>query len=115
LIAALLMPALLQILSCGSSGDKSGRLDDVGPRDSLVIELAGVDSTSVLDLLERAHEVEVRGTVTGTFVTAIDSVPARDGYFWVYSVNDSMAAVACDEYVTTAGDRVKWHYRNMAR
>ena len=109
------MPALLQMLSCGSTGDETDRLEATGPGDSLVIELAGVDSTTVLDLLERAHEVEVRGTVTGTFVTSIDSVPARDGYFWVYSVNDSMATVACDKYVTGTGDRVKWHYRNMAR
>ncbi|MBU0983463.1 MAG: DUF4430 domain-containing protein, partial [candidate division Zixibacteria bacterium] len=34
-------------------------------------------------------------------------------YFWVYSVNDTMAQTACDKYVTSTGDRIVWHYRKM--
>ena len=112
----LLILFVLTLNSCGSSEEQEAVPGAIASsKDSLTVELTGVDSTTVFDLLRQHHEVEYRSTVTGTFVTSIDSVAVGDGYFWVYSVNDKMATTACDKYVTSNGDRVRWHYRNMAR
>ncbi len=81
------------------------------PHDSLVIELTGVDSMSVLDLLEAGYPIEKVESVAGTFVKAINSVENNSSFFWLYSVNDSMGQVASDKYITHDSDRVKWHYR----
>ena len=97
---------------CGKGKQDPGRASRP-PADSLAIELAGASGYSVLELLRREHEVEARETVTGAFVIAIDSVENGQGYFWVYSVNDSMPRVACDRYITGNGDVVRWHFRKM--
>jgi len=81
--------------------------------DSVVIELAGVDSMTVFDLLKAEHQVEYRSSMAGTFVTAINSVESGSDYFWIYSVNDSTPSIACDKLVTSDGDRVKWHFRRL--
>ena len=82
-------------------------------RDSLVIELPGADSMTVFDLLKQKHEVEFQESSMGVFVQAIDSIANSERIYWLYSVNDSMGQVACDQYVTREGDIVRWHYRKM--
>ena len=112
---SLLLIALI-LASCGSS-DEPGAVPGAiaSSQDSLTVDLTGVDSTTVFDLLRQHHDVEYRSTVTGTFVTSIDKVTVGQGYFWVYSVNDTMATTACDKFMTSSGDRVQWHFRSMAR
>ena len=83
------------------------------PTDSLTITLTGADSVSVLELLKADHLVEVHESAMGAFVKAIDSVENRQGYFWVYSVNDSTGKVAADKRLTSDGDTIEWHYRKM--
>jgi hypothetical protein len=89
--------------------------DQAGYVDSIVIGLVGIDSVSVLDLLEKSYDVKSKSTAMGTFVQAIDSVENSEGVFWMYSVNDSMVQVACDKYITKNGDQVKWHYRKFLK
>lgn len=113
------MALALSICGCRSSRETSGRVSDTAAqveaekRDSLVIDLAGADSTTVLDLLISSHLVDYRSTTAGAFVLAIDSVRNNSAYFWLYSVNDSMPPMACDKYVTRRGDRVRWHFRKV--
>lgn len=83
--------------------------------DSLIIELAGRDSLTVLDLLEQIHQVEKVNTALGVFVKGIDSLESSSTLFWVYSVNDSMPEIAADKYQTKDGDQVRWHYRKMGK
>ena len=83
--------------------------------DSLVIELTGVDSLNVLELLKREHEVEYRGTAAGAFVTAIGPTATCAEYFWLFSINDTFPTVACDRCVVSANDRVRWHFRRVGR
>lgn len=85
------------------------------PEDSLVIELPGVDSLSVLNLLQREHDVNFRSTAAGAFVTSIGSATNSAEYFWLFSVNDSFPTVACDRCVILEDDRVKWHFRRVGR
>lgn len=85
------------------------------PEDSLVIELAGVDSLTVLELLQREHDVKYRNTAAGAFVTSIGSATSSAEYFWLFSVNDSFPTVACDRCVISGNDRVKWHFRRVGR
>ena len=81
--------------------------------DSLLIELSGMDSFSVLDILRENHDVEFTSSAMGAFIKAIDSIENGDGYFWLYSVNDSMAQVACDRYLTDSQDVIKWYFRKV--
>ena len=79
--------------------------------DSMVIELEGVDSLSVFEVLQAGHEVDYKATAMGVFIQAIDSIGGDSDYFWIYAVNDSVAQIACDKYITGGGDRIKWMYR----
>ncbi len=83
----------------------------VTPSDSLTIELTGLDSLSVFELLQKSHKVNYHPTALGVFVTGIDSLKNDSHHFWVYSVNDSFPQIASDKYLTATGDRVVWHYR----
>lgn len=82
--------------------------------DSLVIELTGRDSVTVLDLLKENHEVGIVATALGVFVKRIDSLENGSTIFWIYSVNDSMPEIAADRYQTKDGDQIRWHYRKLA-
>lgn len=82
-------------------------------RDSLIIELTGVEAQTVFDQLKSSHQVEYHSTALGMFVTAIDSIENNSGVYWVYSVNDSMPDIASNRYVTKNGDAVKWHFRKV--
>lgn len=105
---------MLFLTGVGCSSDKP---DDKTPPDrtaspdSLVIEYAGADSVTVFDLLCADHKVDYQATASGVFVKGIDSIPSGDGYFWIYSVNDSISQVAADRYMTASTDRIKWHFR----
>lgn len=83
------------------------------PFDSVVIELRGVDSVTVFEILRRAHEVDFFTTAAGVFVKAIDSLENSNDFFWVYSVNGTMPQVASDKYLTSNGDSIRWHYRSI--
>ena len=106
---------LLMLASCG--GDKTGDTAQTDPpeeyTDSLIIELSGVDSLTVFELLRQEHEVAYNSSLQGVFVTAIDSIAGGGGYFWIYEVNDSTASVACDRYMTRQGDKIVWYLRKM--
>jgi len=118
LIHTAIFALLISLLACAGDNQSSERTDTGAAAtrsDSVVVELAGIDSLTVLDLLLTTHEVDYRPSVAGAFVTSIDSLENSSDCSWVYSVNDTMAQVACDKYITSNGDRVKWHFRRMGR
>jgi hypothetical protein len=101
-------------LACGSADEGGSSVAlSADSSDSLRIELVGVDSISVLDLLRRGHEVAIKHSAMGVFVTGIDSFENSTEAFWLYSVNDTMPQVGCDEVITRTGDRIVWHYRKF--
>ena len=119
-VLILVILSVFLLCSCGSRSEKDtdirqSRTDDsIVPSissDSILIELAGVDSQTVFDLLRNSHQVEFKSSVMGVFVTAIDSIENGDGAYWMCSVNDSMPQIACDKYITKDGDVVKWCFR----
>ena len=93
------------------AADESASLSD--PRDSLVIELTGETSRTVFDLLVKHYRVIYMSSARGIFVKEIDSVENSDSHSWIYSVNGEFGTVACNVYVTNAGDMVKWHFRRI--
>ncbi len=109
----------LTLVTCGQSKQKtdsgSAATQNVSPKDSLMVEFTGADSVSVFDLLRQSHDVDYQPSAMGVFVKAIDSVYSNDRYFWVYSVNDTMAKVAADNYLTSDSDRVVWHFRRIGQ
>ncbi|UCC43766.1 MAG: DUF4430 domain-containing protein [Candidatus Zixiibacteriota bacterium] len=98
------------LITCGQ-GDQTEELVGTERPDSVVIEVAGMDSLTAFDVVARAYRVRYRWTTQGVFVRAIDSVENCDSHSWLYSVNDSFPSVAADKYMTSAGDRIKWHFR----
>jgi hypothetical protein len=106
------------VVSCGGqqkdTSSDSGMSALSAAADSVVIALVGEDSVSVLELLQHNHEVISKSSVMGEFVTAVDSLKSGASVFWIYTVNDSIPAVACDRFLTSDGDTVRWHFRKSA-
>ena len=118
--AAVIIFLSTNIVSCGSEQSQQEPAPDTTAQaqttgDSLVIELAGEDSVSVLELLKRDHAVEYRGTAAGAFVTSIGPTANSAEYFWLFSINDTFPTVACDRCVVSSADRVRWHFRRVGR
>ncbi|MDH3890843.1 MAG: DUF4430 domain-containing protein [candidate division Zixibacteria bacterium] len=113
------LTALILIVSCSqkeedievTDNEPVKQIDLADPSDSLIYEMVGVDSMTVLDVLLQQYDVKYMSSLQGAYVTRIDDVPNEGGYFWMYSVNGEMGAVACDKYTTKEGDRIRWHYR----
>lgn len=94
------------------AGSDAPRLASAGQeRDSVVVMLIGVDSMTVFDLLKSLHAIDYQSTAAGVFVKSIDSVYGGSEAYWIYSVNDTLAQVAADKYVTRRGDVIRWHLR----
>jgi len=111
----IIISTALLLSACGSDqpDTETAQTTPAGFSDSLVIELAGADSVTVLDLVRGSHQVAYRTTLSGAFVTAIDSIENGGDYFWVYTVNDIQVSLACDDCYTSDNDRVKWHFRKF--
>lgn len=120
--AALLVIALASLLfACGEAEEKSSTEgtpavgEHMAYRDSIVLNLDGVDSTTVLQLLQQDHSVHALSTAGGAFVEGIDEYGDNGEYFWIYTVNDTAPTVACDRYITSDGDKIKWHFRKVGK
>ncbi|HOP05763.1 MAG TPA: DUF4430 domain-containing protein [candidate division Zixibacteria bacterium] len=116
-MAALTVTMILAACSSDDQPEPPGGVDFVylqpdNPRDSVVIEMTGVDSLTVLQLLQKAFKVKNMTSVQGAFVTHIDEVGGPDGYFWIYTVNDEILPTACDRVTPDNGDVIRWYYRH---
>jgi hypothetical protein len=113
-LGLILVLALVLWSGCSSEdSDHSAKTKDMQPYDSIVIELPGKDSMSVLEVTDAAHDIDARTSAMGSFVIQIDTIRNSPGFFWVCSVNGEMIDVAADKYITRTGDVVRWHYRRF--
>ncbi|MEW6411366.1 MAG: DUF4430 domain-containing protein [Candidatus Zixiibacteriota bacterium] len=116
----LVLIAVSIIIGCGQEdkdGARSDTRDTLGTAaatDSIVFEMPGADSVTVFELLRQSHEVQFVQTAAGVFVKSIDSIENSATHFWIYSVDDTVAMVAADDYITSDSDIVRWHYRKMS-
>ncbi|MBD3332475.1 DUF4430 domain-containing protein [candidate division GN15 bacterium] len=99
---------LLLLVSCQ---DGTQYQEGTAYADSLILVQIAPDSVTVLELLERDHEVQYTSSAMGAFVDMIDSVGGDEAYFWLYSVNSEMGQTAADKHILDPGDTVKWHYQ----
>jgi len=114
-----ILMALVLAISCGKKNEAADDTADqdiktsglADPSDSLILEMTGIDSMTVLDILKREHDVSHMSSLKGAYVIRIDETANEGGYYWLYSVNGVMGEVACDKHVTGTGDVVRWHYR----
>ncbi len=107
-LGALLLISAALFIACGSTDTNQS---PGAAADSVTVALSGVDSVSVFDLLKQKHAVDYRSTISGVFVTGIDSVENSQQAYWIYTVNDTAPQVAADKMLTRDGDRVVWHFR----
>lgn len=105
----LMLSLALLFVSCSQKTDKTESEPEYS--DSLIISYTGEEGKTALELLEASHLVESDASSMGTFVKAIDSVAIGDGYFWLISVNDTMAMSAADKIMTKPTDTIRWHFR----
>ena len=108
-----LLLTIILIASCGDKKEKDPGSDAATPKDSLILKLTAEDSTTVFDLTVAQGSVEYEKTAQGYFVASINSVDQFDGYFWVYSVNDTMGATASNLKKIGPGDEVVWYFRQI--
>jgi hypothetical protein len=114
LILSLLLTliAFYIITLCGCNGDGTNDMNrGASDSDSLVIVVKGQTGKSVLEILQEKHYLDFTAGPMGVFIRSIDSVEAKSGYIWVYTINDTMALIAADKYITVDSDIIKWHYR----
>lgn len=102
---------IILLAGCGSHEPAAKKAAVPQQSDSLTIEINGRDGASVLELTMEKHSVESYESAMGTFVRAIDSVASGNGYWWLFTVNDSTVNTASDKYITKKGDLIKWHFR----
>lgn len=99
----------LLLAACSQKSD-SGQAEPAY-HDSLIVSYTGQDGKNALELLVETHQVDSESSSMGTFVKAIDSVEIGDGYYWLISVNDTMAMSAADKIMTQPTDTIRWHFR----
>ena len=108
-----LLLTIMLIASCGAKKERDSGSDAAAPKDSIILELTAEDSTTVFDLTVANGPVEYDKTAQGYFVASINSVDQFDGYFWIYSVNDTMGAMASNLRKIGPGDEVVWYFRQI--
>jgi len=108
-----LLLTIMLIASCGAKKERDSGSDAAAPKDSIILELTAEDSTTVFDLTVANGPVEYDKTAQGYFVASINSVDQFDGYFWIYSVNDTMGAMASNLKKIGPGDEVVWYFRQI--
>ena len=108
-----LLLTIMLISSCVDKNEKDSGSESAAPKDSLTLKLTAEDSTTVFDLTVANGPVEYDKTAQGYFVASINSVDQFDGYFWVYSVNDTMGTMASNLKKIGPGDEVVWYFRQI--
>ena len=106
----------LSLTSCGKKEEPTNKLavkqeTPTEMKDSVVIEMDGVDGLNVLEVLKQEHEVNEVSSAMGTFVKGIDGVENDMHTFWFFEINGEMADLAADQIQTTPYDRIIWYFR----
>ena len=79
-----------------------------------VVSSSGLNGSTVLEITELAHSVDVDWYGSLALVTAIDGTSSIDGGYWQYWVNGEYASIACNLYELSDDDAVRWVRTNSA-
>lgn len=111
-LSILILLTGLLIISCGKKNDRiENKLVDKVTKDSVVIQMAGVDSLNALEVLKLSHDVNEVSSAMGAFVKGIDGVENNMSVFWFFEINGKMANKAADKIMTTPSDTIIWYFR----
>jgi hypothetical protein len=77
------------------------------------IDYNGEDGKNALELLQATHEIKIQDSTLGTFVISIDGTANTDTAYWMFYVNDSLATVGANDYVTKSTDKIEWRYESL--
>lgn len=77
---------------------------------TVVVRYYGQAGKTVLELLEKTHQVKKKNSSAGSFVEEIDGLKNRTDRFWLYYVNGQKPPVASDRYSTTYKDTIEWRF-----
>ena len=88
-------------------------LSQFSPVVEKTIAYEGQDGKTALDLLKESHQVQADETSAGVFVNSIDETPNQSDKFWMFYVNEQLAPVGADQYITKAGEQIEWRYESF--
>ena len=75
------------------------------------IKYQGVDGKTALELLSQHATVVTKSSSYGPYVDSINGVAGgTDKKYWAFYVNDKMADIGADAYVTKATDKIVWKF-----
>ena len=75
-----------------------------------VQERVDVGDVSVLDILDKNHDIKTLRTPTSERLTCIDGVCAKGDYWWQFFVNEELVLKSVDTYYPKDGDELLLEY-----
>lgn len=76
----------------------------VEPGDTVELFMRRLSETTDLDVSWSKYEG------LGTLVASLQGLESKDGKYWLYYVNDTMAATGISEQAVQPGDTIEWRY-----
>lgn len=79
------------------------------------VQFTAVPGVSVLDqLIDYNETVEVVQSDMGTYIDSINGlVGGTDGKYWSFYVDDEMAKVGAQQYITSGGEVITWKFQKL--
>ncbi|NIM47623.1 MAG: DUF4430 domain-containing protein [Candidatus Aenigmarchaeota archaeon] len=75
-----------------------------------LIQYEGREGKSVFELLKAGNQVVASESSLGVFVSEINGIKNTENEFWLFYVNDKLAEVSADTYITKDGDKIEWRF-----
>lgn len=83
------------------------------PMTAPTVTYQGEDGKTVLELLQRDHQVEAQDTSFGAFVSSVDGVPSTENAIWLYYIDGQQGVTPANETTTQAGQTIEWRYESF--
>jgi|TARA_Y100000310_G_C20644838_1_gene795983 hypothetical protein len=73
-------------------------------------EEVDIGGLSVLDILNKNHDIKTLQTPTSKRLTCIDGVCAKGGFWWQFFVNEELVLSSVDKYYPKEGEIILLEY-----
>lgn len=71
------------------------------------------ENLTALELLQKDNRVNLTFSGYGAFVQCINSICSNSNYYWMYYVNNELAAVGASDYKIKNNDTIEFKYSNI--
>ncbi len=77
------------------------------------ISYPGEAGKTVLELLQRDHQVATVDSSLGAYVKTIDGIDGTGNAAWIYYINGATGVEGADKAVTTGDQTIEWRYETF--